>query len=81
MWIGFIWLMMELISALMKIIMYLRVAENARNILILRITGFLDFSIVRYSRNYKTQRFGNWICFRPQMKGEDTYLVGSLGKS
>jgi hypothetical protein len=25
------------------------------------------FSIVRYSRNYKRQRFGNWICFRPQM--------------
>jgi hypothetical protein len=31
--------------------------------------GFLDFSIVRYSRDYKTRRFGNWICFRPQVKG------------
>jgi hypothetical protein len=40
----------------------------------LRITGFLDFSIVRYSRDYKTRRFGNWIYFRPQVKGgEDTY--------
>jgi hypothetical protein len=30
--------------------------------------------------NEKTQRFGNWICFRPQVR-EDTYSVGSLRKS
>jgi hypothetical protein len=30
----------------------------------------------------ETQRFGNWICFRPQVKGvEDTYSVGHLRKS
>jgi hypothetical protein len=29
---------------------------------------FLTFSIVRYSREQKTRRFGNWICFRPQVK-------------
>jgi hypothetical protein len=27
------------------------------------------FSIVWYSRNQKTGRFGNWICFRPQVRG------------
>jgi hypothetical protein len=29
------------------------------------------------NNNEKTQRFGNWICFRPQVR-EDTYSVGSL---
>jgi hypothetical protein len=28
--------------------------------------------------NQKTQRFGNWICFRRQVRGEDTYSVGPL---
>jgi hypothetical protein len=28
-------------------------------------------SIVRYSRDYKTRRFGNWIYFRPQVKGRN----------
>jgi cytochrome c-type biogenesis protein CcmH/NrfF len=35
----------------------------------LRNTGFWTVSIVRYSRNYKTQRFGNCICFPPQVRG------------
>jgi hypothetical protein len=40
------------------------------------------FSIVWYSREQNTRRFGNWICFRPQVKGgEDTYSVGPLRKS
>jgi hypothetical protein len=30
--------------------------------------------------NYRTQHFGNRICFRPQVR-EDTYSVGSLRKS
>jgi hypothetical protein len=30
---------------------------------------FWTFSIVRYSK--KTRRFGNWICFRPQVKVEE----------
>jgi hypothetical protein len=34
----------------------------------------------RYYRVLKTQRFGNWICFRPQVR-EDTYSVRSLRKS
>jgi hypothetical protein len=38
-------------------------------------------SVIRYCRNYKTQRFGKWICFRPQMRGEDIYSVESLRKS
>jgi hypothetical protein len=29
--------------------------------------------------NYGTQRFGNWVCFRPQVRGEKTpTLLGSL---
>jgi hypothetical protein len=43
---------------------------------------FLDFSIVWYPRDYKTRRFGNWICFSPQVRGgEDTYSVGPLRKN
>jgi hypothetical protein len=33
------------------------------------LLGFWTLSIVRYSRNQRTQRSGSWICFRPQMRG------------
>jgi hypothetical protein len=46
----------------------------------LRITGFLDLSVVRYFKNQRTQRFGNWICFRLQVMGETPAPLGSLGK-
>jgi hypothetical protein len=36
------------------------------------LLDFWTFSIARYSRNKKIQRFGNWICFCPQVKGDDT---------
>jgi hypothetical protein len=51
-----------------------------------RITGFSDFvhrpdsKLIRRRKKEKTRRFGNWICFRPQVRG-DTYSVGSLRKS
>jgi hypothetical protein len=45
-----------------------------------RDTGFSDFVHRPDSKLLKTQRFGNWICFRPQVS-EDTYSVGSLRKS
>jgi hypothetical protein len=45
-----------------------------------RDTGFSDFVHRPDSKLVKTQRFGNWICFRPQVR-EDTYSVGSLRKS
>jgi hypothetical protein len=38
------------------------------------LLGFWTFSIVQYSREQKTRRFGNSICFHPQVKGEDTQL-------
>jgi hypothetical protein len=44
------------------------------------LLGFWTLSIIQYSGNYKTQRFGNWISFCPQMR-EDTYSVESLRKS
>jgi hypothetical protein len=46
----------------------------------LRDTGFSDLVHHPDSKLLKTQRFGNWICFRPQLR-EDTYAVGSLRKS
>jgi hypothetical protein len=38
------------------------------------LLGFWTLSIVRNSKYLKTQRFGNWICFRPQMAWEKTEL-------
>jgi hypothetical protein len=35
----------------------------------LRIIVVLDLSVVRNSKYYKTQRFGNWIYIRPQEMG------------
>jgi hypothetical protein len=43
----------------------------------LRITGFIDFVIVRnFIRNKKIQRFGNWMCFHLQVRGERRLLLG-----
>jgi hypothetical protein len=36
------------------------------------ITVFFTLPIVRYCKNYKTQRFGNWIYFRPQVRVGET---------
>jgi hypothetical protein len=43
--------------------------------------NYWTLSIVRILKNQKikTRRFGNWICFHPQVRG-DTYSVGSLKK-
>jgi hypothetical protein len=47
------------------------------------LLDFWTLSIIRYStrRNYNTRRFGNWICFRPRVWGEDIYSVRSLRQS
>jgi hypothetical protein len=51
------------------------------------LLGFWTSSSVRNSKYKKknTQRFGNWVSFRPQMRGwgwgGDIYSVGSLRKS
>jgi hypothetical protein len=43
------------------------------------LLGFFDF--VHGSVFERTQRFGNWICFRPRVRGmEETYPVGSIRK-
>jgi hypothetical protein len=47
----------------------LKITGYLSNFKLFIITGFFTFSIVRYSRKQKTRRFGNWICFRPQMGG------------
>jgi hypothetical protein len=47
-----------------------------------RVTRFLDFFHRPVFLGVETQCFGNWICFRPQVRGgEDTYSVGPLRKS
>jgi hypothetical protein len=33
--------------------------------------GVWTLSIVRYSKIYEHQYFGNWICFRPQVRKEE----------
>jgi hypothetical protein len=46
------------------------------------LLGFLDFFHCLMFLWVETRRFGNWICFRPQVKGgEDTYSAGPLRKS
>jgi hypothetical protein len=42
--------------------------------------GLWTSPIVEYSTNKRTRRFGNWICFRPQAKGESPNLLGPLRK-
>jgi hypothetical protein len=42
------------------------------------LLSFWTLSIVRYSKNQRMQRFENWICFRPQMRGETPTLFGPL---
>jgi hypothetical protein len=34
-----------------------------------KLLAFWTLSIVLYFREEKTRRFGNWFCFRPQVKG------------
>jgi hypothetical protein len=46
------------------------------------LLGFRTFSIVHYSKKYKTRRFGKWICFRPQVWGETpTTQLGPLDRA
>jgi hypothetical protein len=53
------------------------IVEQGRHSLLL---GFWTLPIVRNSINKKTQRFENWICFRPQVRG-GTYSIRNLRKS
>jgi hypothetical protein len=32
----------------------------------------------RYYKYYRAQRFGNWICFHPQVRGETHTLLSSF---
>jgi hypothetical protein len=55
--------------------------KGSNNVISQGISGFLD--LIHRPAFEGTRRFGNWICFRPQVKGreEDTYSVGPLRKS
>jgi hypothetical protein len=46
-----------------------------------RIAAFWTFSIVRYSRKQETRRFGNSICFRPQVRGKTPTKLGPLERA
>jgi hypothetical protein len=46
-------------------------------------TEFLAFwtlSIVEYSKNMRTTRFGKWICFHHQVRGETPNPLVPLGR-
>jgi hypothetical protein len=45
------------------------------------LLGFWTASIIRYSRKQKTRRFGNWIYFRPLVRGEAPILLGLLERA
>jgi hypothetical protein len=45
---------------------------------IFRILGFWTLSIAQYSQDLRTQCFGNWICFCPQVRGETPTLWFTL---
>jgi hypothetical protein len=52
---------------------------SSDNNLHLTITVILELFHRWYSTSYKTQCFGNWICFRPQARGGDIpALLGPL---
>jgi hypothetical protein len=46
-----------------------------------RITGFLDFVHRPVFKNKRTQRFGNWICFRPKVGKKIATLLRPLERS
>jgi hypothetical protein len=46
------------------------VASDRRKRKLSELLNFSTLSNVLYSKNYRTQRFGNWICFRPQVRME-----------
>jgi hypothetical protein len=58
---------------------YYRVLTMVYNTQRYWVFGLCPSSGYFLNNNEKT-RFGNWICFRPQVR-EDTYSVGSLRKS
>jgi hypothetical protein len=43
--------------------------------------GFWTLSIVLYSRKQKIRRFGNWICFCPQVRGKTPTQLGPLERA
>jgi hypothetical protein len=42
------------------------------------LLGFWSLTVFRYTKSYRTQRFGNRICFRPQVSRGTPTLLGSL---
>jgi hypothetical protein len=42
---------------------------------------FSTLSIIWYSKNWKTQLFGNWICFHVQVSRETPPLLGPLERA
>jgi hypothetical protein len=47
---------------------YVKYSSAVDSINFSELLTFWAFSIVRYSSKQKTRRFGNWNCFRPQVK-------------
>jgi hypothetical protein len=45
------------------------------------VSVLLDFWIMSFVQYSKKQRLGNWICFRPQVKGDTPILLGPLERA
>jgi hypothetical protein len=55
----------------------LTMVYNTRGLL-----GFWTSSVLQYSKEHKrTQRFGKWVCFRPQEGWETATLLGLLERA
>jgi hypothetical protein len=45
------------------------------------LLGLWTLSTVWHTTNHRIQRFGNWICFHPQVRGEKPTLLGPLERA
>jgi hypothetical protein len=78
-------LKVEKVSNLLSGCTETNISIREKQSILYRIAGVLDFihrpDFTSYKKKEESKRrFGNWICFRPQVRG-DTYSVGSLRKS
>jgi hypothetical protein len=55
--------------------MFSCIIKNAEQREVSELLGLWTLSIALNSKYYKIQRFGNWICFRPQVKRGLFFLV------
>jgi hypothetical protein len=60
------------------------VLQDVSTLYVIGIAGIMDFvrHPVLQNKYYRTQRFANWICFRPSQKGREAFnLLGPFRKT